>query len=330
MINWQGDPGHQANAYYQDLRNEIIAGAVAYGYGAIKRTWDNREGIKLGWKAVKKAKTYVLQEPEKKMASGRGYKKRGFKRRRIGRRYGRRRGRGKGRMGRVYSKIRRINKIIYTKGLRNAEIKYITTTAQTVNLTTWAFSKAPSITFTKLANGNNLPARIGAKVFIRHIKYSLALYANASATEEQWIKWIIVRDTKPDSGWDNTGTYDPDLASIPKLGDVYKPANTLTASTTADGLLQLVPYADTVYRNSKRFQWLDSGLIKVNPNLGSGNVSQLIKKRVKVMKPCYYGDTTSNAGTENGRGQIYMWTMSNFTTNVPFGVMDFRLSYTDL
>lgn len=248
------------------------------------------------------------------------YRKRGYKRRKLSskrRRYGKRRY-GK-RRGSLSRRVRGISNFLRNKGIRNVESKYYSAfggAATPAYADRYDVARAPIIGFTKgISNGNDYTSRNGAKIFIRKIKLYLMFTASSSAPyPEQYIKWCVVRDKKPDSQ-----TNDPILNDV-----VFNNIGT-SASGQAYGNIALMTFRDVNNRYTNRFSWLASGVHKIVNENGTGEKTVFIKKNIRVNQPCYYG--TSQTDVDRGAGHIYLYAYSTSGSSTPADSPTIQFAY---
>lgn len=253
------------------------------------------------------------------------YRKRGFKRRRVhGRkkRYGRRK---YGRRGGLGRRVRSISRFLRNKGLRNIETKYFDIHADPTApqyAYRWDVTRDPQITFTQdILQGNQYDMREGAKIFVRKIRmYAMFTASSTSSYPEQYIRWFVVRDKRPDSS-----------TVIPKLGDILYNEIATSASSQAYGNLALMTFKEINNRQAGRFQFLAQGMHKVVNESGTGEKTVLWKKTISVRQPCYYG--TSTGANDLGCGHIYFFAYSSdgssVDANYPLMQYACRVYFTD-
>lgn len=289
--------------------------AVATAYSGLKWFRNNHGEIKLAHEA------YNNVFRKKEMAK---YRKRGFKRRRVGRYGGKYRKRGRGRRSaRLARRVRRISRIISSKGLNSTEIKYRDL------LFDWQVSKPesnnqPNINFSSgIVQGDDYNQRNGNKIFIRKINLHFMISASTTSTNnEHWIRWIVVRDKMPDSG-----------SVAPFYSEIFESSWTAAGAATQAATNQsffIMRYINNRYKN--RFQWLWTGVTKVSKDGGTDANIKWFKKKIKVFKPMYFeGD---NPDSYRSVGQLYLLAFSTEPTatvaNMPRIVGKYRISYTDL
>lgn len=257
---------------------------------------------------------------KKEMATYKRYRKR----RRIGRKYGKRRFKRYRKSGRgsLARRVRRISRIINSKGIKSAEVKYRDSTFD------WQVSKPdlnnqPNIYLLDgIIRGDEENERNGNKIFVRKINLQFFLSASDTATnDEHWIRWIVIRDAHPDS--DSVSPY---------YQEIFESTFTSTGNSAqwqANMAFLLNRYIHNKFKN--RFQWLWTGVTKVSKNGGAGEKIKVFKKKIKVFKPAHFtGDVPA---TNKGPGQLYLLAFSTepsaTVANMPRIVGKYRISYTD-
>lgn len=263
---------------------------------------------------------------KKEMATGRRgryrkskrYRRRGFKRRRIGRRRS-----GLGR------RVRAINRLLRTKGIRNAEIKYldVATIASTpTEYENYEASRGPKFNLTlPIVQSDTKEGRAGAKIFVRKIKLYMSFFANQATTAgtDQLVRWIVVRDKHPSSP-----------TSMPQMEELFIVSQAAggVPTTAAMGWSSMHTFRYIDNRLAGRFSWLASGIVRLGRNIGSQGFSTvMLKKTIRVMQPTYFGNQESLVDADFGKGQIYLYAYSTEVGgNFPTGTVSYRVSYTDL
>jgi len=269
---------------------------------------------------IKLAKEAYDNIGKKEMASYKRYRKR----RRIGRKYGKRRSKRYRKYGRgsLARRVRRISRIINSKGIKSAEVKYRDATFD------WQVSKAeannqPNVNFASgIVQGLDIDERLGNKIFIRKINLQFFISASTTSTNfEHWVRWIVFRDAHPDS----------DSVS-PFYNEVFQtnfaPAGAV-AQWQANLAFLLNRYVNNKFKN--RFQWLWTGVTKVSKDGGTAETIKVFKKKIKVFKPMHFVGDVPEAN--RGPGQLYLMAFSTepsaTVANMPRIVGTYRISYTD-
>lgn len=259
-----------------------------------------------------------IKPAQAQMAYRRRYKRRRVSRRRRTRRGSRRYGRRRFRRGGRSRLARRLR----SKGILSAEIKYRDDEALSGRALSFDNTTEPIIAFTYLTEGIDYQSRIGSKVFIRKIKIGMHIGASeaSAAPNEQYVRWIVVRDKNPDL---------PAVAA--NLGEVVQ-AFYPSPSTNNEAWISMFKYRWINNRLARRFQWLWSGMTKVIKDPGAGQQNVMIEKIINVFQPCYYGDM--DALNDRGGGQIYMFAWSNVflpnDSDHPYMDISYRVSFTDV
>lgn len=310
----EGDPERAFFGFHNSdqLSNAVTGFAASTAYSGLK--WFANGG----YQRIKDL--YDLRgqiRKEKKMArfkrGRRGYRKRGFKRRRIGRR------RGFRRLGR---RVRALSKVVRRTGLRSTETKYFTT-AQNGTIGRYTDSATPLINITNVIDQGLGPGgRVGGRIFLQKIKIYIQFTASDTASNpEQWVRWIFVRDMKP-----------TDDAASPQLNQIIQQYGLSGPTTQSEGNKNMMIFRYINTRQTGRFQWLWSGMLKVSNNGGSGDKTKMLKKVIRVYKPVNYGSAA--IGTTLGTGQIYGFAYSSDFTTTAANMVSyqtvFRVSWTDL
>lgn len=137
---------------------------------------------------------------------------------------------------------------------------------------------------------------------------------------------IIVRDKKPISA-STTGV------SAPHLNDIYDFALTARPTSSTAAIASDWTFNKAFSYEQDRFQVLLKRTLVISAESGSGNVYRAMKKRIKVMQPTYY---TNTSNVENaGPGRLYCFIYSNHVFQTPNDsdppryFVDIRESFTD-
>lgn len=238
------------------------------------------------------------------------------KRRRFSRRrFSRRRFRGR---------ARRVSRRLFSKGVFAGEIDYLRNT-YTGTVLPYDPTVLPFATLTALPEGDDIGDRVGRKVFVRHINLRLGLWnSGAAAVNYYTVHFLIVRDKQPPSSLTSAVGY-------PSIGQAVSHALGAPPANAAEALAAGMWFKQVYTYNQNRLQFLKYKSFVLPYGVDSGKNPQYWKKRLKIMKPCYF----SAAGNSNnlGPGQIYcyMWS-SQYTGQTPAPSFYFtaRTSYTDV
>lgn len=276
-------------------------------------------GVQLAWNAWKNHGNYGYyelrkQKSQKKMAR--------FRQRKRQRRY-RRTFRRRSRFARLRKRIRRINRTLYTKGIKSAEIKYRFDSADGLCENVWT-SGSTWNHLTDIPIGTNPNARIGGKIFIRHLNMRFHLKAGITSTadNEQYVRIMIIRfnNIQTSTNWSA-------FSSIPDLQTLFDSA------VTNDIDYQMQPYHKINNRYSKGFTILYNKLVKVSKETGADFEQRAWRAKIRVMKPCHWGSADTNGVTDVGPGQIVAYAWDNESSlnaaDHPFLKMGCRISFTD-
>lgn len=299
--------------YGNQVLNTI--GGIAL-YKATNWYRNNYKNIKTG------LDVYYAQGNQKKMAR---FRRNGYKRRRIGRRYGRKR--RFYRSKRLAGRVRRISKMLRSKGIRNTEIKYINNfDVQLGNRPTTTLPAQFCFT-SQVTQGTGREDRIGAKIFVRKLNLKFQIRANSAATNpETYVRILIIRDKQPASA--TVGPIYNDLfdfpAPLPTSAAIDQGATTMAFT--------MQTFKKMNDRIKGRFQWLFDKWVKVSNDEGTGHSTITFNKIINVFKPAYYGDLPSDG--DRGPGHIYMYLVSNegkqSNTAWPDVNYSCRMSFTDV
>ncbi|ALE29601.1 coat protein [Lake Sarah-associated circular virus-8] len=275
--------------------------------------------VQLGWNAWKNQGygSYELsKEPEKKMGRFRQRK-----RQRRGRFNVRRR---KSRIGGLRRRIRKINRTLFTKGVKSIEVKYRFSTADGRSTSSWS-SASTWDHITDIATGSGPTSRVGSKVFLRHL--NLRMHVRASKTvpaeNEQYVRVMVVRHSniQVTPNWSA-------VSSIPDLNILFEPA------LANDLDYQMLPFKRINNRYSKGFKVLYSKMVKVSKETGADYEQRIWKARIPIMKPCQWGNTDATGITDVGPGQIVIYCWDNepsaLAADHPLVKVGGRLSWTDV
>lgn len=276
--------------------NPNLAGAVYSAFNLAKKYW-------------------YAQPSEKKMA---GYRRRVRRRidgaRTITRRKRRRNG--------LVKRIRRINRRLFTKGFNSTEVKYRTaaltgnTNSNHGTASTWGH-------LTNIDGGTNYNQRVGVKVFIRHLNLHIHVKAGTTGTasNEQYVRLVLLRwhDIKDSADWSA-------VSNIPTLESTELNAN------AGDRDLALVPFHIISSKWKTGYKVLWNKVIKVSRETGADYEQRLIKKRIRIMKPCSWA--LSDGDNSVGPGQLVLYAFDNEASAVvsehPNLKVGYRVSFTDL
>lgn len=246
------------------------------------------------------------------------------KRRRVSRKSRRRYGKRRYRRGRSNGGTRRLYRRLRNKGIFSTEVKYRDNELLGYRVQHVSSGLGPAVTFTDLSEGATYQERIGAKVFIRKIKLYMQFGCGSSGSapqDETYIRWAIVRDKVPDAA--------ANPAFITEPFDFFYPNPTNFNETVAG----MCPFRWVNNRQAKRFQYLWGGMTKVTTNSAAGYERTMIKKIIRVNKPCQYGNEDSV--NDRGPGQLYFFVWSDqYGPNsqdaiYPYLNMYYRVSFTD-
>lgn len=292
--------------------NQVLNTVVGLGvYKATNWFRNNYKNIKTG------LDTYYAIKPKTQMAR---FRRTGFKRRRLSRRYGKKRRFYRSKRG-LAGRVRRISRMLRSKGVRNTEIKYNDTYNATYMDPPSVSGPIPTV-LTSIARGTTQNDRIGAKVFIRKIRFQAVITAGAAPTyPEQYGLIYIVRDKQPASE-----------TVAPTYYDMFKFPIALPPSGQAQGNLAMMTMRHIGNRMQNRFQVLAKWRFKVVAESGAGAKTVYINKTIPVFKPCYYG-TASDLSTR-GPGQIYAYYISSDPSTTSANQIQIqtvqRVSFTDI
>jgi len=144
--------------------------------------------------------------------------------------------------------------------------------------------------------------------------------SSSSVEPEHYVRWFVTRDKKPGSE-----------TAEPSIGDVVSNPAPTTATTQADANLSMMTFRPVNGIQQDRWQWLASGIFKLSNEDGAGEEKVFLKKTIRVMQPCHFGEPFNVNGY--GPGHIYLWmygTDPSASSGNPTVQYAYRISYTDV
>lgn len=223
------------------------------------------------------------------------------------------------------AEVARLEALMAAKGIKNIEIKYHSdyTAGQT---TFYSDAAAWREHLTAIGEGELANERIGRKVFIKHVNLHFHFRAhpnnispNPNPNPEQFIRIALVRvrhviDT-PD--WSVPG-------NMPLISNVFD-------MVAGDLDLSMMPYKHLTNKYSNGFDVIWTKLIKVSNKAGARLEDTILKKRVRVMQPCEWGDDTPGGNVGPGQLMLMAWDNQSTTSQFvhPYYTVAWRVSFTD-
>lgn len=295
------DPKYWKNTFVQQATAASVYGLAAY--------LKNRKGSHV---------EYTGEDPRKETKTMARFRRRVRARTNVRRRRRRFRGRR-----RLLGKIKRINRRLFRKGIYAVETKYVRLgISQTAPKAVWGSNANVVSLTTPFTQGLELDDVIGGKVWIKKIRFQYLLRAASTATGENYVRVLIVRDKRPDTN-----------GTTPFMQDIIDAYDTSVVSTQSQADYSLFLWQFTHSRQAGRFQVLFNRLHKVSGNEGSGLESVIVKKNIPIFKAWFSNADTGGGQAFNdhrGIGQIYMIVWSNAITDVPTMNLVYRIGYTDV
>lgn len=140
------------------------------------------------------------------------------------------------------------------------------------------------------------------------------------------VRWMIVRDLKPPTDA-TTGV------TSPKIEDLADWTFTPPVASYS-GMIGFDFHFQKVFKyDQNRFQILGQGAANLYANDASGKQHAIIQKRIRVMKPTYFEDTSATENAAPGRIYFFLfgnhWTQPTTDTERPKYNVQFRVSFTD-
>lgn len=240
------------------------------------------------------------------------------------------------------------------KGLTSIETKYVQSTGKSGNVTAGPtfpsdgvynlaeglvqanfYQYIPKIFASAIAKGTGRGNRIGHKVFLRNFKLRLMIThpLAADSTDEIYVAIVVIRVKQALSQVGSLAT------SSPLITQVYENITQSTSApnipnTATDSRVQFINTWWNFYNSKSKddYQVLWRTVVKVSNETGSGMEKKMLKKNMRINKPCSWDDNDNE-----GDGHIYVYWFSDTTNKtaatgvgaLPTVFWGYRLTYTD-